>query len=228
MSIKIFVTGTDTNVGKTYFCCALSNALQQLGYSTLAIKPISSGCIEINNKLFNDDALLLQQASSHQLSYEKINPFAYQPAIAPHIAAQQLNYHLTVEDLNNALYDAFHYPVDICIIEGVGGFYVPLNDHDTVADFVMKNHFPVILIVGIKLGCLNHAILTAKALQFDGISLLGWIANIIDDTMLACNDNISALKTHINAPCLGILSLNQVIETAMAKNIMQCIQTLIL
>src|SRR5262249_50518062 len=150
---KVFITGTDTNVGKTYVSTGLLKAFNQLGYSTLGLKPIASGCDWIDGKLRNSDALALQQASSLKLDYEQINPFAFEPPIAPHIAGNKLGLRLDVKNLTDALQPTLELNADIQIIEGAGGWHVPLNDRESMADLVKHLNLPVILIVGIKLGC---------------------------------------------------------------------------
>jgi dethiobiotin synthetase len=151
--------------------------------------------------LYSDDALKLQQASSIKLDYDFINPHAYEPAIAPHIAARNS---LNVQTLNRSCHYSMHYPADICLIEGVGGWYVPLNQHETMSDFVISNQLPVILVAGIRLGCLNHALLTVRAMQQDGAKLIGWVANCVDGDMLHADENITTLQHWLPIPCLGV------------------------
>lgn len=202
MSRKIFITGTDTNAGKTFVSTQLLQTWNQEGFSTLGIKPLASGC---NHQSKNEDALLLQQASSIKLDYPFINPIALKKPIAPHIAAKSENINLSVKHLTELCQPAFLYPADICLIEGVGGWHVPLNNHETMADFVRVNQFEVILIVGMRLGCLNHAILTEKAMRADNIKLIGWIANLMDPSFEHAEENIAALKTHLLSPLISVI-----------------------
>ena len=205
MSYKIFVAGTDTGVGKTYVSTIILSGLQQGGYSTLGIKPLATGGVSYQNPLYNEDAVYLQQNSSVQLNYTAMNPLIFEPPIAPHIAAQQIQVALSVELLTKACGKALNTPVDICLVEGVGGWFTPLNDRETMADFVKRIDCKVLLVVGIRLGCLNHALLTQSALQQSGIESLGWIANCIDPNMLFWEENIKTLQGYLKMPFLGFL-----------------------
>ncbi|HEX4044879.1 MAG TPA: dethiobiotin synthase [Gammaproteobacteria bacterium] len=208
MSFKLFITGTDTNIGKTYISIQLLKAFTALGYTTLGIKPIASGCILKNNQLYNDDALALQQASSLQLPYEKINPFAFLPPIAPHIAAAKINLSLNVKTITQKLTETLQHPVDFQLIEGVGGWQVPLNAQETMVDLVKHYHWPVLLVVGLRLGCLNHALLTVQAIQQTNLPFIGWIANVVDPNTAEINPLIQTLETWIDAPYLGKVDHN--------------------
>lgn len=203
--IKLFITGTDTEVGKTYISREILTSLNQLGYSTLAIKPIASGCKKINNKLYSEDTIILQKAASIKLTHDEITPFAFEPAIAPHIAAQQIQSELSVSQLRIALKSTLEIKTDACIIEGCGGWHTPLNASETMADFVVSQNLPVLLVVGIRLGCINHALLTHQALQRSGIRTVGWIANCINKHMLFIDDNIAYLQQQFPYPCLDII-----------------------
>ncbi len=209
MSLKIFVTGTDTNIGKTYVATLLLHEFNQCGYSTLGIKPLASGCHYVEGKLYSDDALALQQASSIKLPYDQINPLAFQPAIAPHIAAAQIPINLSAALLKEKCHDALHHSADIHIIEGVGGWFNPLNETETMADFVTLMQFSTILVVGVRLGCLNHTLLTYQAIKQCKIPLLGWVANCIDPHMIAAEENIATLRHWLKSPCLGVVPYTQ-------------------
>jgi len=209
MKMKIFITGTDTNIGKTYISVGILQAFGALKLSTLGIKPLASCCKIINNKLYNEDALALKHASTLKLPYHKINPIAFAPAIAPNIAAEQINYHLNLDTLNKKTIYAREYPADLCLMEGVGGWNVPLNNKETMADFVKTNNLPVILVVGIKLGCLNHALLTYQAIKNSQVPCIGWVANCIDPNMLFCQENITTLKTWLKIPLLATVGYQQ-------------------
>ena len=206
MSIKFFIAGTDTNIGKTYISVGLLKAFNQQGLSTLGIKPIASGCFMRNHQLYNEDALALQEASSIKLDYQAINPFAFEPPIAPHIAAQQINCELNLQTLADRIQPTLSQPADICIIEGVGGWYVPLNTRETMADFVIQHSLPVILVIGIRLGCINHGLLTCKAIERDGIDIAGWIANCLQPDMLFCQENIDTLRNWLRVPFIGAVN----------------------
>lgn len=173
------------------------------------MKPVASGCVEQQTQLRSEDALALQQASSIQLPYQLINPFAFKPPISPHLAARMVNCHLTVAEVSARSQSALQYPADICIIEGVGGWDAPLNDTETMADYVVANQLDVILVVGMRLGCLNHAILTYRAIQQCGANLVGWIANCIDPNMLYREENIATLKHWLPVPCLEVIEHRQ-------------------
>lgn len=202
---KIFVAGTDTEVGKTFVSVLLLEIFNQLGYSTLGIKPIASGCSLDKGRLRNDDALQLQLASSLQVDYDVINPFAFEPPIAPHIAAQQDGVTLSVDGIMDKLNSSLNMAADITVIEGAGGWLVPLNQTQTIADLVVALKIPVVLTVGIKLGCINHALLTVDAIKQSGAQLVGWFANCLVPDTLVPQENIATLSRAINAPCLGVL-----------------------
>lgn len=200
---QFFITGTDTDVGKTLVATALLHGANQQGLSTLALKPIAAGCDMTEQGLRNSDALLLQQTMSLTLPYEQINPIALEPAIAPHIAAAQAGRRLLVSQLVGYCRGALMQPADVAIIEGAGGWRVPLNNRETMAGLVKELNLPVILVVGMKLGCINHALLTAEAIANDGLPLAGWVANQVDGDMPCYAENINTLKSLLRAPCLG-------------------------
>jgi len=214
MSNKLFIAGTDTNVGKTYVTVGVLNAFKNNKYSTLGIKPIATGCERIHGHLQNQDALDLQAASSIQLHYHQINPFALEPPVSPNIAARQIAREITVQELKLKTQYAIQYPADICLIEGVGGWYVPINQKETMADFVKALDLRVILVVGIRLGCINHTLLTYKAMMNDKVPLLGWIANCVDPKLPAREDAINTLKDWLPIPCLGVVDYKGKVETS--------------
>jgi len=203
--MKLFITGTDTEVGKTYVTKKLIQQTNQQGYSTLGLKPIASGCND-QNAWVNEDALTLQQASSIKANYSLVNPYAFAPAIAPHIAARQSNVELTPESVYQACLPGFNLHADYTFIEGAGGLLTPLNEQHSYIDFIRYANLSVILVVGMKLGCINHALLTARAITQSGITLYGWIANCIDPDMAAFQDNLAILRQRIAAPCLQVFS----------------------
>lgn len=208
MSLRLFITGTDTDIGKTYIGIGLLNGLNKYGYKTLGLKPIASGCDLIDGELYNGDALALQKASSLKLEYNQINPFRFKDPIAPHIAAKSIGMRLTKEIIAEKLNNTFSNSSDIYLIEGAGGWAVPLNENGLVSDIVSLIDAKVIMVIAIKLGCINHAILTAESIKNSGVSLVGWVANIIHPDMIQLNENIIALKQWINSPCLGIVPFN--------------------
>ncbi len=219
VTTKFFIAGTDTDAGKTYVSVGLLKRWQQLGYTTLGFKPLASGCHRNQQgQLRNDDALALQQASSLQLPYEQVNPLAFERPIAPHIAARENNMQLSVAQLQKLWAPKPNASADIWIIEGVGGWHMPLNEHETMADFVKLNDFAVILVVRIRLGCLNHSILTVKAMQQAQIKFCGWIANIIDPDIAEIDNNIQMLQSWLKAPMLGQVGYQQAAEKGLLLN----------
>ena len=199
-----FITGTDTGVGKTLMSAGLLLAAKERGLSTAALKPVAAGCEVAAEGLRNDDALLLQSVITQPLTYEQINPIALEPAIAPHIAAQQARRVLSVDRLAGFCRGVLN-QADFTLVEGAGGWRVPLNSAETLADLARTLQLPVILIVGIRLGCINHAMLTVEAIARDGLPLAGWVANIIDPDMPCQQENIVSLQQRLAAPCLGVV-----------------------
>lgn len=202
--LAFFVTGTDTGVGKTLISAGLLIAAKNRGCTTLALKPVAAGCVMTDAGLRNDDALLLQSVVTEEVSYEQINPIALEPAIAPHIAAQQARRMLSVDRLSGYCRGILN-TADFTLVEGAGGWRVPLNPSETLADLARMLQLPVILVVGIRLGCINHALLTVEAIQRDGVHLAGWVANCVDANMPCQEENIAALAQRIPAPCLGVV-----------------------
>lgn len=200
---SFFITSTDTGVGKTTVTALLIKQLQSLGYSAVGCKPVAAGSINTNKGLRHQDALVYQNINSIPLDYEKINPVLFNQPISPNIAAITEEKKVTVEDLTNSLSEILTLDCDYIFFEGVGGWRVPLNEESTMADLARTMNLPVILVVGIKLGCLNHSLLTWEALHRDNMNIAGWIANIIEPDTLEIQHNIATLKKWINAPCLG-------------------------
>ena len=212
-----FITGTDTGVGKTRIATALLTAFNARGFSTAAMKPVATGCNNTAQGLRNDDALALQQHASLQLSYEQVNPYAFEPAIAPHLAAAQAGQTIDVARIKQG-FDILSVQADVVIVEGVGGWLVPLNADATVADLAYDLKLPVILVVGLRLGCLSHALLTAQSIEQSGLMFTGWIANVIDPAMQCIEENIEALRERIATPWLGIVEWNtQATPTEIAR-----------
>ena len=205
MKKRFFVTGTDTDAGKTFVTVLLLEALKAKGATTLALKPVAAGCEEINGELCNDDALKLQAAMTVALPYQQVNPIALRAPIAPHIAAEEEGRRLTVDRLAGLIRGALMTPADVTLIEGAGGWLVPLNERETLANLVKELQLPVILVVGIRLGCLNHALLTAQAIAVAGLPLAGWVANCIDPNAARIEENIQTLQAMLPTPCLGVI-----------------------
>ena len=199
----LFITGTDTDVGKTVVACGFLAAANQQGLRTAAIKPVAAGCEVTEQGMTNSDALQLQAAASHKLSYQQINPVALEPAIAPHIAAAEAGLRMSASRLVGYCRGVSLMPVDTVVVEGAGGWRVPINSRETLADVARELECAVIVVVGMRLGCLNHALLTMEAIRRDGLQIAGWVANILDPEMPRLQENIDTLKQCINEPCLG-------------------------
>ncbi len=203
MSRGIFVTGTDTGVGKTWVSAGIMAALQHQGLRVLGMKPVASGCAHTADGLRNEDALLLQQQGTAEIEYALINPYAFAPAIAPHLAAAQADTTIDL-DVVERNYRQLAAHADVIVVEGAGGWLVPLNAQESMADLAKRLELDVILVVGLRLGCINHALLSAQAIRAHGCHLLGWIANTLDPQMPKLQTNIDAIATRIDAPLLGI------------------------
>lgn len=205
-----FVTGTDTDAGKTLATSALLYAARAQGLGTLGLKPVASGSDATPDGLRNRDALALQAQSAPSVSYATVNPWAFAPAIAPHLAASEAGDPLSLDALVNTLSTTLEqHPRALTLIEGAGGWRVPLNAHEDFCDIPRAMNLPVILVVGLKLGCLNHARLTAEAVVADGLPLAGWIGSVVDPAFAADPTryaaNLAVLEHRLPAPCLGTL-----------------------
>ena len=199
---KYFIAGTDTEVGKTFSCCHLMQQLNALGKTTVGLKPVASDSHLINGTLVNDDALQLQRAASTTLDLDIVNPYTFAAPISPHLAAAEENIALSAHDVKQALQPGLHTAADITLVEGTGGWLAPINKTETMADIAIALDYPVILVIGMKLGCLNHALLTTQAIQQSGLPLHGWIANCIDPNMSHLQQNIDTLKQRLPCPLL--------------------------
>ncbi|MBE0403221.1 dethiobiotin synthase [Halomonas citrativorans] len=207
---RFFVTGTDTDAGKTLIGSALLYAARCQQLSTLGLKPIASGSSLTTKGLRNSDALALQQQCEPPVDYATVNPMAFEPAIAPHLAAQEAGQMLSVSQVAHWLRDTLgQTPRAFTLIEGAGGWRVPINAQEDFADIAIALRLPVILVVGLKLGCLNHARLAADAIRADGLTLAGWAGSVIDPAFAADTTRFTANMAHLNArlaaPCLGIV-----------------------
>ncbi len=203
---RYFITGTDTDCGKTYVTRKLTEAVPD----STAIKPVASGCVLIDGELISSDAQELINNSS--LTMQQINPWRFQAPIAPHIAASQDGVCLDIKALTDYCTNLDLPNINTLFIEGAGGLMVPLNDEDTWLDFLKNTHIPVILVVGMKLGCINHALLTAMVLKANGIHCAGWIANCLDKDMLVLDENIQTLKVKLDVPLLAIVPFSGTIN----------------
>lgn len=199
-----FITGTDTNVGKTLIAAGLLIAAKNKGLTTAALKPVAAGCEKTEDGLRNSDALLLQSVITQSLAYDQINPYALEAAIAPHIAAQQEKRSLSVDRLSGFCRGVLS-TANFTLVEGAGGWRVPINPRETLADLAKNLQLPVIIVVGIRLGCINHALLTFEAIVRDGVRVAGWVANCVDADMPALQENIDSLRARLPVPCLGLV-----------------------
>jgi len=203
MAQAYFITGTDTDAGKTSIAAGLLYAAKQQQRSTLAMKPIASGSEMTAEGLRNSDALALIAQSTVQLPYSEVNPYAFAPAIAPHIAAEEADVELCVSDLYRAAQVILQEQADFTLIEGAGGWRVPISATEFLSDFAIALQLPVVLVVGVKLGCINHALLSAQAILNDGLELAGWVANVVDPNCARLTENLATLRLHMPAPCLA-------------------------
>ncbi|MGE6993438.1 dethiobiotin synthase [Pseudomonas sp. NPDC047961] len=203
MTAAYFVTGTDTEVGKTTIAAGLLHAARLAGLSTAAAKPVASGCEITAEGLRNSDALALLGECTLPLRYEQVNPIAFEPAIAPHLAAREAGVELTVTSLAEPVRQVLALQAQFSLVEGAGGWRVPLAGDETLSDLAIELGLPVILVVGVRLGCINHALLSAEAIERDGLRLAGWVANIVDPATSRVQENLATLNERLEAPCLG-------------------------
>lgn len=201
---SFFITGTDTDAGKTHVTSLLLKLLAQHKKRAIGFKPIASGCEMAFDQLVNADALMLMESATVSANYDIINPFAFAPAIAPHIAADNAGITLNVEKLSAAYHNIKQQGADYLLAEGAGGWALPINDDEYLYDWVKAEQIPVILVVGLKLGCINHAILTAAHMQSMGVKCIGWIANQLDPKMDEYQANLDSLKQRLSFPLLAI------------------------
>lgn len=202
MARGYFVTGTDTGVGKTTVAVALIHALRQRGLRVAAMKPVAAGCVWVDGQLINDDVAALSAAANVHADLSLVNPYVFAPAIAPHIAAAQAGVEIDLDKIVSA-YTALSRKADAVVIEGVGGFRVPLGKQWDTADMALALGLPVVLVVGMRLGCLNHALLTAEAIEHRNLPWAGWVANILEPNMPALANNLAELEMRLPSPCLG-------------------------
>ena len=200
---RFFVTGTDTDVGKTVITTGLMAAFQAQGLAVVGHKPISAGCTFIDGEgLRNDDALAMQAVSNVPLPYPQINPIAFAEPIAPHIAAELAAAVIAENVLDEGLATLSAQSFDLLLVEGAGGWALPISDDALLSDWVAKHALPVIIVVGMRLGCLNHALLTYQAVKASGCEVAGWVANDFCDQPFA-DENIATLQNMFAAPLLG-------------------------
>ena len=201
---SVYVTGTDTGIGKTLASCALLHALRGHGLRVAGMKPVASGCERIDGEWKNADAMALQQAGEPAIAYADINPFALEHPLAPELAARDAGLEVCLPSIL-AAHARLAERTDALIIEGVGGWAAPLSASLMQADLVRTLRVPVLLVVGLRLGCLNHALLSARSIAADGAHLAGWIASHVDPAMERVDDNLAMLRERLPVPCWGVL-----------------------
>jgi dethiobiotin synthetase len=204
-----FITGTDTNVGKTWVTVALMRHFRSRGKSVAGMKPVASGCLMQCGQLKNEDALLIQENASMLIDYELMNPYAYEQPVSPHIAGVKNPVKL---DQLAAKFDLLKNMADIVVVEGAGGWYTPLNEQEAVSDLAKTLALPVIMVVAIRLGCINHARLTYQAIKQSNVNCAGWVAVCTDPDLSSRDENIQTIKTALDAPLLGILPYRKVAD----------------
>ncbi|MCX7099596.1 MAG: dethiobiotin synthase [Methylococcales bacterium] len=202
MKQAYFITGTDTNAGKTIATIALLHYFKRLGKTVIGMKPVAAGCVFQAGRLCNDDALLMQEHSSMPLDYSLINPYPYELAVSPHLAGHHNPVNLaTIAEC----FDVLKPQAEVILVEGAGGWFAPLNGHEAINDLAQALALPIILVVGIRLGCINHAKLTYLAICQSGLACAGWIAVCVDPDMQMPGDNIATIKLALDVPLLGVL-----------------------
>lgn len=197
MSRCYFITGTDTDCGKTTVTVALARRLAETGRRVACFKPVASGCQWQDGGWRNDDALKLMDAASEKMDYDTVNPIALEEAIAPHLAAQRAGSEIDIETLSTPILRS---SADFSLVEGAGGWMVPLSEKTMTADLVKRLEADVILVVGMRLGCINHALLSARAIAADGLNLAGWIANRLNPDQPVQDDNIRTITDFLGPP----------------------------
>ncbi|CAD5106600.1 dethiobiotin synthase [Zestomonas carbonaria] len=220
MTRAYFVTGTDTEIGKTTIAAGLLHAARRAGLSTAAAKPVASGCEMTPDGLRNGDALALLGECSLPLRYEEVNPIAFELPIAPHLAAREAGVELSVAALEAPVRAVLARSADFSLVEGAGGWRVPLAGAESLSDLAIALDLPVILVIGVRLGCINHAVLSAEAIARDGLRLAGWVANIVDPATSRLDENLATLAERLAAPCLGrVPRLAQATPAAVAEHL---------
>lgn len=215
MKQAYFIAGTDTGVGKTFSSCVILKAAEQKGLRSMALKPVSAGCelVELSNgkkQWQNEDAIALMANMSVQLPYIQVNPVALEVPASPHIAAALESKTVSADRVVGFCRGALMTPADFVLIEGAGGWRVPISPSETMADIAKRLELKVILVVALRLGCLNHAMLTAEAIRKDGLEIAGWVGNRVAPEAMDYEDqNIATLKSALASPCLGILPYDQ-------------------
>ena len=203
MTVRLFITGTDTDVGKTQVSLLLLEAFKKRGLSTAVLKPVAAGAKSKNGKLQNRDAELLKMAATADQSYAEINPSVFEAAIAPHLAANQQGVELSVKSSMCECKPALSRAVDVLLVEGAGGWLVPLNSRESMADLAQAMQGKVVLVVGLRLGCISHALLSAASIKASGLEFIGWVANQVDEHVQFPTQIVTTLEQQLEAPLIG-------------------------
>jgi dethiobiotin synthetase len=199
-----FITGTDTGVGKTVAACALVRAFRAQGLRVGVMKPVAAGAVQTPHGLRNADALALIEAAHTERPYGDVNPYCFEPAVSPHIAAKEARIEVDCNIIRHH-YDALAAETDQIVVEGAGGWFAPINEHQTMADIAWALSVPALMVVGVKLGCLNHAQLTRLGIEARGVSFAGWCASSVDPLMERFDENLAALERLLGEPPLAVL-----------------------
>ncbi|WP_206862245.1 dethiobiotin synthase [Lysobacter changpingensis] len=215
-----FVTGTDTGIGKSLASATLLHALRARGLRAAGMKPLASGCEATPEGWRNEDALALQAASSPRPAYADVNPFALPNPLAPELAASDAGIRVTLAPIVSA-FERLSAQADVVVVEGVGGWAAPLSATLDQADLARVLDLPVVMVVGLRLGCISHARLTARAIERDGLRLAGWIANDIDPAMARADDNFELLKQRLPVACWGRLPYRDMPDPAQLWSLLQ-------
>ncbi len=204
-----FITGTDTHVGKTWATIALMHYFKIRGKTVVGMKPVASGCAMQDGQMKNEDALLIQENASVQIDYDLINPYAYEPPVSPHIAG--VNHPVELDQLITR-FELLKTLADVVVVEGAGGWYTPLNEREANSDLAIALDLQAIMVVAIRLGCINHARLTYQAIKQSGVNCVGWIAVCTDSDLLSRDEIINTIKTTLDTPLLGVLPYSEVAD----------------
>jgi dethiobiotin synthetase len=225
MSRGIFITGTDTDVGKTVVACALVRGLRALGVRVAVMKPVASGAVRTAEGLRNADALDLIAAAHSEASYALVNPYCFEPAVSPHIAAKEAGIDVDTTMIRHN-YDLLAQGADWVVVEGAGGWFAPINERQTMADLAWALSIPALMVVGLKLGCLNHAQLTRIGIESHGVSFAGWVPCGVDPAMARAPENVAALERLLGEPPLALIgyapeSVPQLVLEPLAAQLVQ-------
>ena len=211
MNKGFFITGTDTDVGKTYVASKLIRAFSDSKCKVSGFKPVASGSVRIDGELKNSDALSLMNEASVSLPYKTVNPYCFEPPIAPHLAADQVGVDIDLSTIQRC-FTAHETVSDVVIVEGAGGWKVPLGPQLSFDDVALALNAPVILVVGLQLGCINHALLSEAAILSKGCRIVGWVGNQVKANFNEADENLATLKARMESPCLGYFDCQSVTE----------------